>query len=358
MGFDDQLWSYLVDEHGADSAPGPAPSVRRSPTARVSVTAGAVVLAGTVAGVVILDQPSDHAAWAKQVIRRAAQVIAPPASPDTVLHIVATESLSPLAQHARDTTVATLSEEAWIQQGAPWGERAILQVPGGPQLQESSTGQIYNATSQTVYRAPSLPSGTPNYTLTPTGDAGSYKLTVSLPQGGVSTQVLDAGTAQALRDGEDDVQWSAGWDPSTQTQTVGPLVVPSAKQINQLQAQQPSPASNGFAAELQGLLDSGHARVVQTTTSNGQPAIEISSVNPQSGPQTNYYVSPTTYAPIELDIFGYDSPDDVTRVQFTTYEQLPLAGNQQLLQVSVPSTATVDDTPADYWQAASLPRPF
>jgi hypothetical protein len=358
MGFDDQLWSYLVEEHDADLATRPLPAKRRRPAARVGFTAGTVVAAGALASFVVLDQSSGESAWAKQVIRRAAAVVAPAASANTILHIAATETLSPLAQRASDTTVSTLSEEAWIQQGTPWGERAIVQVPGGPQLEDTSSGQIYNATTQTVYPAPSIPSGTPSYTLTPTGNAGGYKLSVTLPQGGVFTQTLDAGTAQDLRDGTDDVQWSVGWNSQTQTQTVSPVVVPSAKQLRQIQAQQPSPASTGFAAELQGLLDSGHARVTQTTTSNGQPAIEISSVNPQSGPQTNYYVSPTTYAPIELDTFGYDNPDDVTHVHFTTYETLPLAGNQQLLQVTVPSIATVDHTPADYWQAAGLPRPF
>jgi hypothetical protein len=39
----------------------------------------------------------------------------------------------------------------------------------------------------------------------------------------------------------------------------------------------------------------------RTTTVDGKPAIEISSVHPQSGPRTNYYLNPTTYAPIELD---------------------------------------------------------
>ena len=358
MGFDDQLWSYLVQEHDADQAAGPVRAKRRRPVARVGFTAGTMVAAGALASVVVLDQPTGESAWAKQVIRRAAAVVAPAASANTILHIAATETLSPLAQRAMDTTVSTLSEEAWIQQGAPWGERAIVQVPGGPQLEDSSTGQIYNATTQTVYPAPTVPSDTPHYTLTPTGNAGSYKLSVTLPQGGVFTQTLDSGTAQDLRDGIDDVQWSVGWNAKTQTQTVSPLVVPSAKELRQIQAQQPSPASTGFAAELQGLLDTGHARVTQTTTSNGQPALEISSVNPQSGPQTNYYVNPTTYIPIELDTFGYDSPDDVTRVHFTTYGTLPLAGNQQLLKVTVPSTATADHTPADYWQTADLPRPF
>jgi hypothetical protein len=333
-------------------------SEHRPATARRGAAVSVVVLAAVAAGVVLLVRPSGgESAWAKQTLVRAAAVLAPAGSPDTILHITATETLSPLSQRAMATTVSTLSEQAWIQQGKPWGERAIVQVPGGPVLEDNSSGQIYNQTTNTVYPAPQLPGGTPHYTLTPTG-TGSSVLKVTLPQGGVSTQTLDAGTTQALRDGTDAVQWAVSWDASTQTQSVGPLVAPSAEQAQQLQAQQPDPASTGFAAELRGLLHSGHARVTETTTSNGQSAIEISSVNPQSGPRINYYVNPQTYAPIELDSFGYDSPDDVTRVQFMTYQTLPLAGNQQLLRVTAPPTAQVDHTAADYWNAAGLPRPF
>ena len=331
----------------------------RRVTAPRGVAAGAVVLAAAAAGVVVLAQSSTgESAWAKHTLQRAAAVVIPPGSANTILHLTATETLSPLAQRARATTVSTLSEQAWIQQGSPWGERAIVQVPGGPVLEENSTGQIYNQTTNTLYAAPQIPTGTPQYTLTPTGSTGSDRLSVTLPQGGVSTETLDASTAQALRDGTDVVQWSVGWDAGTQTQTVEPVVVPSAQEDQQLQAQQPDPGSTSFVAELNGLLDSGHAQVTRTTTSDGQPAIEISSVNPQSGPQTDYYVNPQTYAPIELDTYGYDSPNDVTRVHFTAYETLPLAGNEQLLQVTVPPTAQDDHTPADYWNAAGLPRPF
>jgi hypothetical protein len=94
--------------------------------------------------------------------------------------------------------------------------------------------------------------------------------------------------------------------------------------------------------------------VTRATTDAGKPAIEIASVHPESGPRITYYVDPKTYAPIELDIFGYDSPKDVTRVHFTTYQTLSLAGHQRLLRFAVPSSASVDHTPADYWKAAGL----
>ena len=105
-----------------------------------------------------------------------------------------------------------------------------------------------------------------------------------------------------------------------------------------------------FAAQLHGLLSAGHARVIRTTTVDGQSAIEISSVHPQSGPRTNYYVNPTTYAPIELDSYGYESPKDVTRVRFSVYQRLPLAGHQRLVRFTAPPNARIDRVPADYYR--------
>ncbi len=356
MGFDERLWTHLVDEHEADLAVGPAIPARGHVTARRGVAAGAVVLAAAAAGTVVLARPSANSAWARQTIERAAAVVAPPSSPDTILHIAGTVTLSPLAQKDRASTVSSLSEEAWIQQGSPWAQRTVMQADGGDVFEEDSQDQIYDRTTNTVMPGPSLPSSAPDYTLTPLGH-GKYRLSAPLPDGGVSTPMtIDAATVQAVHDGTDEVEWSVDWDGHTQQ--IGPMVGPSAKQMAQTQAQQPSPASTAFAAELHGLLDSGHARVTRTTTEDGRAAIEISSVNPQSGPQTDYYVDPTTYAPIELDTYGYDSPNDVTRLHISSYETMPLAGHQQLLHLTVPPSAQVDHSPAHYWQASGLPREF
>jgi hypothetical protein len=343
----------------------PRPIPARWPMSRPLVlTAGTLTLAAAVAGVVVLDQSSSgQYAWAKQTLQRAAAVVIPAGSSHTILHVVVTETFSPLAQRdrqqAHEPTVSALSEQAWIQQGRSAAERIILQVPRGPVLETNYTGQIYNKTTNTVYPAPQFPKGKPHYTLTPIA-GGNYRLRVALPTGGAYTQTLKPGTARALRDGTDAVRWFLLYfDRRTQTTKVEPQVGPSRPQgQQQLQAQQPNPASAGFAAELHELLDSGHARVVRTTISGGQPAIEMSSVDPQSGPRTNYYVNPKTYAPIELDQFGYDNPNDVTRLRFSTYETLPLAGNQHLLEVKIRSTAQVDHTPVHYWNTVNLPRPF
>ncbi len=300
---------------------------------------------------------SGEAALTRQTLQRAAAVLAPRSSSQTILHVEATETLSPLARRGRATTVAKLTEQAWLQQGPPYAERIILQVPGGPVLEETGDRQIYNATEHAIYPAPQIPRGRPHYTLTPAG-SGSYRLRVRLPHGRVMTQTLPASVAEALRTGKDAVQWTVGWNPSTQTQTVRPLVLPSLGQLKQVQSQQPDPASTDFAAQLHALLSSGHARVTRTTVSGGQPALEISSVHPQSGPRANYYVNPQTYAPIELDTFGYDSPHDITRVHLSIYGTVPLAGHRALLKVTIPATARTDRSPAAYWNAFDLPRPF
>lgn len=336
---------------------------RRTPAAarRVSVRAGAAaafVLAVIAVGVFAFTRPSsDQSAFAKQTLQRAAAILAPRGSSHVILHISATETLSPLAQRGDAATVSTLTEQAWIQQGSPWGERTILQVPGGPLLEQDSGKQIYNATENLIYPAPQAPRTKPRYTVTATG-RGSYRLRVKLPHGGVSTQHLDASTAHALRTGQESVQWIVIWNARTQTQKVEALVLPTLGQLQQTQAQQPDPASTGFAAQLHGLLNSGHARVTRTTTSDGRAAIEISSVHPQSGPQTNYYVNPQTYAPVELDTFGFHDPRDITRLHISTYQTLPLAGNEHLLKVAIRASAQEDHTPAAYWDALGLPRPF
>lgn len=318
------------------------------------LTAVATIAAAAGAIVWLTQSSSGESAWAKQTLQRAADVVFPTGSANTILHIAITETRSPLAQRRSETTVSALSEQAWIQ-GSYLRERVIVQDRGGPVLEENENGLIYNKTTNTLYATPQFPRGKPRYTLTPTGN-GSYRLTITIPHGGVESQTLDASRARALRDGTDVVQWGAMYfDRSTQTTKLGVLVGPSSPQPQQPQTVQPDPASTGFAAELRVLLHSGQARVKRTTTSDRQPAIEISTVHGANEPPTNYYVNPHTYAPIELDTFGYDNPNDVTRVHFTTYETLPLAGHQQLIRVTVPPTAHHDHTPADYWNAAGRP---
>ena len=353
----DRLGAALRAGAARDLARRTRPRPQRDGAVRGALATAALLAMASVAVWLLTGSSSGESALTRQTLARAAAVLAPAASSQTILHVKATETLSPLARRGRATTVAKLTEEAWLQQGEPYAERIVLQVPGGPVLEETGDRQIYNATYHTIYPAPKIPSGTPRYTLTPAG-SGSYRLRVRLPHGRVMTQTLSASVAAALRTGKDAVQWTVGWNPRTQIQTIQPLVLPTLGQLKRVQVQQPDPASTDFAAQLHGLLNSGHARVTRTTISGGQPALEISSVHPQSGPRSNYYVNPQTYAPIELDTFGYDSPHDITRVHLSIYGTLPLAGHRALLKVTIPATARTDRSPAAYWNAFDLPRPF
>lgn len=347
MGFDDRLWIHLVEEHDAHRVAGPAPpSGRRRRAAARGVAAGMVVLAATVGGALVLAQSSGQSAWAKQVLQRAEDVLAPSPSPDTILHIVATQTESPRAMQD-GPSVSFLSEEGWLQQGPPWRTRVIVHPAGGPVLERGSDGDTYNMTSNELYPGPHAPNGKPQYTLVPGAKPGDYGLRVRMPHG-IYTSTITSAEAKAIRDGSQTVSWAVTWNGHVQQ--LQPMVMPSSRQLQQTAAQQPDASSLSFAAQLHGLLSSGHARVIRTVTVDGKPAIEISSVHPQSGPRTNYYVNPTTYAPIELDRYGYESPKDVTRVRFSVYQTLPLAGHRRLLRFTAPPTARIDRVPADFYR--------
>jgi hypothetical protein len=94
--------------------------------------------------------------------------------------------------------------------------------------------------------------------------------------------------------------------------------------------------------------------VIRTTTVDGKPAIEISSVHRQSGPRTNDYVNPTTYAPIELDSYGYESPKDVTRVRFSVYSDAPARRSSTAAALRRPTERADRPHPADYCSRRTL----
>ena len=334
------------------------PTASRRSRRRLAVTAAAAVGcvaagAGAYAIVSSTNASTGESPWAQMVLRRVAAV-AVPTSPNTILHVAGSETLSPDAQHDSATDVASLTAEQWSQQGPPWRSVMILHDAGGPVLRESSDGRIYDTQNDVLYAPPSLPSGHPDYTINPGSKAGTHTIQFQTKHGPVS-QPISTSDIRALRDGEEQTSWAQTWNG--RQAKLEPMIVPTSSQAAKLSAQQPSGASSDFATELRGLLKSGHARVVRTTTDDGRPAIEISSVRPQSGPQTTYYVDPHTYTPIEVDTYGYHNPDDVTRIHFRTYQLLPLKGNEHLVQFSVPKSATVDHSAADAFRHTGLP-PF
>ncbi len=120
---------------------------------RLVVRSGLVLATVAVAVAAIvssLASTSGEPAWAKQVMQRAADALAPARSPHTILHVVATQTKSPRA--LKDgPSVAFLSEEGWLQQGPPWHRRVIVHPAGGPVLEQGSDGQTYNRTSNELY---------------------------------------------------------------------------------------------------------------------------------------------------------------------------------------------------------------
>jgi hypothetical protein len=338
--------------HGARAGAKPAPRRGRRATWRAAL----ILAVGAVAVLAVVSRlwpASTQSAWAQQALRRAAAVVIPPPSPHTILHVAFTATLSPRAQRASHTTVSSVSEDAWLQQGPPWDARTIVHPAGGPTLEQDSHGDIYNMTSNELYPGISLPNGKPRYSLLAGPKHGTFRLRVELPsRHGYTTSAATAATARSLRDGSQQVAWAMTWNGHVQR--IEAMVVPSTRLMRKLSAEQPAGTSVSFAPELRALLYSGHARVTRATTVGGQPAIEIAALHPQSGPRTIYYVNPKTYAPIELDIYGYDSIKDVTRVRITIYRTLKLAGHQGLLRFTVAKTARTDRNGADYWHASGL----
>lgn len=118
----------------------------RRVTACRGVAAGAVALAAAAAGVVVLAQPpSGQSAWARQTLQRAAAVVIPAGSANTILHVTATETFS---------------------------------------------RQIYNKTTNTVYPAPQFPKGKPHltpakpgrYATEPTSCNGFFSTSTAAPR--------------------------------------------------------------------------------------------------------------------------------------------------------------------------------
>jgi hypothetical protein len=334
---------------------------RRLVSTRTALVGGTVVLAAVVAAVVLVlsTASTKQSAWSRHALQQAAAVIIPKGSSNTILHISAVETFSPaeqrLRRHASEPVISKLTEQLWTREGDRGQERVILHVPGGPVLESDYTNTIYDRTNNTVYPPPQFPRSNPRYTLTPAADGGA-RLNVNLPGGGTYTQTLKAGVARKLRNGTDVVRWGILYfDPHTGTNKVIPTVEPASALPPQ--TPQPDPASAGFDAQLHTLLSSTQARARRTTL-NGRPAIEISTVGIKTQAPIVYYVHPRSYTPIELDELGYGKSTYDTRVTFTTYRTLPVAGNQRLLRLSIPKSAHVDHSPAGRANVDGLPRPF
>lgn len=157
-----------------------------------------------------------------------------------------------------------------------------------------------------------------------------------------------------MRSGADQITWAETWNGHKAA--LQPMVNPTGRFALTTQVQQPNDTSLSFPAQLHRLLESGHARVDGRVTVDGRTAIKIELPGAHQQLWMTYYVDPTTYRPIELDNYGFGNPNDVTRLMFHTYQQLPLKDNERLLRLHPRAGTTVDRTATGYFQ--HLPPPL
>ncbi len=311
-----------------------------------ALTASALALAAAAAGVVVLAQPSAwESAWAKQTLQRAAAVVVPAGSANTILHVSVTQTMTPAARGDSALLVPTVDAEGWFQQGAPWRSVTREQVPGQTPTWQTAS-RVYDPATKRVYVDPPFPSSHPRYTLTKHGRDGVITLRIATSYGPVRETVTTA-QARGLRTGADGIQWVAGLNAS-QKFVLGASVVPRAQSTNASLAEQPTGTSLNFPAQVHRLLQSGHAQVAGRVTVDGRTAIKIAITGVSGYQRMIYYVDPTTYRPIELDNYGIASKD-LTRIVFHTYQQLPLKGNAQRFRLPTTAGTTVDHNPAGFF---------
>ena len=133
------------------------------------------------------------------------------------------------------------------------------------------------------------------------------------------------------------------------------MVAPTARSLKASTANQPNDTSLSFAAQLHQLLQSGRARVDGHVTIDDRSAIKIEIPGADGKLWMTYYVDPTTYRPIEYDIYGFGNPKDVTRLVFHTYQLLPVKGNTRLLHLHTAAGTIVDRNATAYFQHMPAP---
>ena len=348
--FGDELERAITREL---QTPEPTPPPRRRPRRRrilfASVT-GCAVAGAAAAAVVLTGGGSSSSASDAQVLRAAAIALPKPA-PNTIVHVSVTQTMTPAARHGTVNTAAPrVNAEAWFQQGAPYRSVTRETVPGSTAVWQSDS-KLYDAATKQVYELPPLPGGHPHYTLTKTTD-GSYTLRIAGPDGSVQ-QTVSATEAQSLRNGADQISWSETWNGHKAA--LQPMVAPTARSLKATMADQPNDTSLSFGAQLHRLLQSGRARVDGRVTIDDRSAIKIEIPGADGKLWMTYYVDPTTYRPIEYDIYGFGNPNDVTRLVFHTYQLLPVKGNTRLLHLHPAAGTTVDRNATAYFQHMPAP---
>jgi hypothetical protein len=338
------------------TTPEPTPPRRHRPSRRRRVLIGAgvgcVVAGGAAAAVVATSGGSSGSAWTQHVLR-AAEIALPKPAPNTILHVSVTQTMTPAARRGTiSSAVPSVNADGWFQQGGQWRQVTRETVPGDAPVWQSDTA-VYDPAAHQLYLDPPLPNGHPRYTLVKTGTGGSYTLRIATAHGTVR-QTVSSAEAHALRTGDDVISWSETWNGHTAA--LQPGVGPSARSLDKIQAQQPDGVSLSFPAQLHQALQSGRAQVAGRVTIDGRTAIKIEIVGEDHKRWLTYYVDPATYAPIELDTYGFGSSDDVTRLVFHTYQQLPLKGHASLLRLHPTTGTSIDHSATGYFE--HLPAPL
>ncbi len=344
--FGDELKSAIIRELETAEPP---PQLRRRPRILIGAVAGCA--AGAVVVVVATGSGSGHSVSDAHVLRAAAIALPKPA-PNTIVHVSVTQTMTPAAR--RDTVPSaapTVNAEGWFQQGGQYQSVTRETLPDGTPIWQSDS-QIYDPASKRSYVMPSPPGGHPRYTLVKTKD-GSYSLRVASPDGPVQ-QTVSPAVAQALRTGADQISWSETWNG--RTAAVQPLVMPTARSLTASIASQPNDTSLSFAAQLHQLLQSGRARVAGRVTVDDRSAIKIEIPGALGKLWRTYYVDPTTYRPVEYDVYGFGNPHDLTRLVFHAYQVLPVKGNARLLRLPTAAGTIVEHNATAYFQ--HLPAPL
>jgi hypothetical protein len=364
MGFDDQLWSHLVHDHGADRLTRPRGSqdtstprrwrrARHGRQRRLLALGLAVVAVVAIATVVLHGVNHSHAVSSRTAIRRAAAFIAPPAGAREIVHVQATITRTPLERsyEGDDRNVTSITEDVWTVGGSNPVQRAILHPAGGDTYLELYGLRYYNLTRHLMIREPKFPVAGPlRYRVTP----GRRTIRVQLPGRRHITVPVSSAQLVALRHGRDTVQEEIAWNGHAVIYSA--MITPRGITVQRPSfTPPPNPTSTGFSAELGGLLYSGTARVLRTTTQDGQRALQIYAAHPQGSPPVTYYVNPTTYAPIELIVHSSLSRLANTTIRFHTYQRLPVAGHRRLLTDTPPKDTRATHAPAAFFQALGLP---
>jgi hypothetical protein len=347
--FGDELQRAITREL---ETPERTPPLHQRPRRRIllGAVAGCAVAGASAAAVVVTGGVSSNSISDAQVLRAAA-IVLPKPSPNTIVHVSVTQTMTPAARHNTvSSAAATVNTEGWFQQGGQYRSVTRETLPKGTPVWESDT-EIYDPASKRSFVMPSLPGVHPRYTLAKT-KGGSYSLRINSPDGPVQ-QTLSAAEAQALRTGAAQISWSETWNG--RKATLQPLVMRTARSLRASTASQPNDTSLSFAAQLHQLLESGRARVAGRVTIDGRSAIKIEIPGAHGKLWMTYYVDPTTYRPIEYDTYGFGNPKDVTRLVFHAYQLLPIKGNARLLRLPTAAGTIVDRNATAYFQHMPAP---